>query len=1582
MGFRDSDTIIEPIDDGGAFDSGEGSTSSTSESAANALQAANSAAAALVSENNAETSETGAATSASTATTKASEASASASGAATSATNAADTVTTVEAAKVAAETAETNAETAETNAASSASTATSQAAIATTKAQLATDKSVSATQSASVASTHATSATSSASTATTKASEASTSATNAATSASNASTSASTATTKASEASTSATSASGSASTATTKASEASTSATNAATSATAAQTAETNAETAETNAEASESSASGSASTATTKASEASTSATNAATSATSASTSASTATTKASEASASATSASSSASTATTKAGEAATSATSASGSASTATTKASEAATSATSASGSATTATTRASEASTSETNAATSASTASSQASTATTKASEASASATSAATSASTATTKASEASASATSAATSASNSASSATAAQTAETNAETAETNAAASATTATTKAGESLASANSSASSATTAEAAKDAALAALDSFDDRYLGAKSSAPTVDNDGNALVSGALYFNTTDDAMNVYTGSAWVAAYASLSGALLATSNLSDLDNAVSARSNLGLVIGTNVQAFSAILAATTASYTTALNTKLSGIETGATADQTGAEIKTAYQAEANAFTDSLYTKLDNIEASADVTDTANVVSSLTAGSNITIAADGTISGSAAYSLPTSSATVLGGVKVGTNLSISGTGVLSSANTTYTVGDGGLTQRNFTTTLKDKLDGVAAGATNYTDADAIAAFTAGTNISIAANGTISAADSTKLPLTGGTMTGELTINNSNGVSRLHINGTTPTINLDDSDGDSFNIHINSNAFYVLADRDGGGGYGAWESPHPLKLDASTNIGYVFEQRIFNEAYHPNADKWTTARTLTLAGDATGSVSWDGSANATLTMQVADDSHLHDSRYIQEGGTNYNGTYPLYARTGPREAYSHAGITFTGSSNTLTINGGTAWHSNNDGSGSGLDADLLDGVHGSSFLRSDAEDTGVSLNLAGGTNNGANDATLYVTASNNNDWGIKIGADSGKTEYGQVIKMPSAFNHAFRVLKNGTEHFNINSTGATVGGNYIWHAGNDGSGSGLDADTVDGIQAASFLRSDADDSFSGGLVSLSRDEGIFGTYDSTKTDHIWSMGTAYKNHASGTNFGNLYGLAYKHTNNATGGNMASGHQVVWCTNGTPRVALGSNIWTSGSILVTGTVDGRDVATDGTKLDTIATNANNYSFPYTVSASASNSTVVQRHSSGYIFANYFNTTANDVSSGVTKVMVETGNDNYIRHGSAGAIRSFINVADGANNYSLPASPSFTHLFINDYVHHSGDTNTYMGFDNADNWRVATNGTTRMQVDNSNTTMYNNIQMSGHWLDMNNNAIYGVDTIYHEGDTNTYMQFHASDQWRVVTGGTERLEVNNSAITSTLPFFATYLSTNDYLYHTGDTDTKIGFPGSDTIFGYVSGSQGFSQTTSAFSSYQELRGYGNIIAYYSDERLKTRVGDIENAVEKVKTLDAFYYVENDLAKTFGYDSDKKQVALSAQDVQKVLPEAVTLAPFDMEDDHETGETYSKSGENYLTVDYARMVPLLIEAIKEQQQQIDDLKVELSELRGK
>ena len=214
------------------------------------------------------------------------------------------------------------------------------------------------------------------------------------------------------------------------------------------------------------------------------------------------------------------------------AATSATNAASSASAAATSATNAATSATAAATSETNAATSESNASTSETNAATSATNAA-------TSATSASTSATSASTSATTATTKASEASTSATNAATSETNAATSAT-------NASTSETNAATSATTATTKASEASTSATNAATSATAAqtaqtaaEAAQTAAETAADNFDDTYLGAKASDPTVDNDGDALNAGDLYFNTTSNVLRVYNGSAWNDAVVDTTG-----------------------------------------------------------------------------------------------------------------------------------------------------------------------------------------------------------------------------------------------------------------------------------------------------------------------------------------------------------------------------------------------------------------------------------------------------------------------------------------------------------------------------------------------------------------------------------------------------------------------------------------------------------------------------------------------------------------------------------------------------------------------------------------------------------------------------------------------------------------------------------------------------------------------------------------------------------------------------------------------------------------------------------------------------------------------------------
>ena len=118
---------------------------------------------------------------------------------------------------------------------------------------------------------------------------------------------------------------------------------------------------------------------------------------------------------------------------------------------------------------------------------------------------------------------------------------------------------------------------------------------------------------------------------------------------------------------------------------------------------------------------------------------------------------------------------------------------------------------------------------------------------------------------------------------------------------------------------------------------------------------------------------------------------------------------------------------------------------------------------------------------------------------------------------------------------------------------------------------------------------------------------------------------------------------------------------------------------------------------------------------------------------------------------------------------------------------------------------------------------------------------------------------------------------------------------------------------------------------------------------------------------------GDVYTNYSDMRLKDKVGEIENAVDKVCAIDTMFYKHNDLAKSFGYEGDETQVGVTAQSVKRVLPEVIARAPFDIETHETDGTQWSKSGEDYMTVRYERIVPLLIEAIKELKAEIATIK---------
>jgi hypothetical protein len=244
-----------------------------------------------------------------------------------------------------------------------------------------------------------------------------------------------------------------------------------------------------------------------------------------------------------------------------------------------------------------------------------------------------------------------------------------------------------------------------------------------------------------------------------------------------------------------------------------------------------------------------------------------------------------------------------------------------------------------------------------------------------------------------------------------------------------------------------------------------------------------------------HASAGYLTGNQTITLTGDVSGS------GTTSISVTIADDSHNHIIGNVDglqaalDGKTappssndTFNGTYPL-VWVASDVLYSSTFMTINGATDTLsvpnisisgTLNGGTPWHSANDGSGSGLDADLLDGVQATGFMRqlSDASSpnytTPSSRRVDPNSSNPTNAHHAIVTFGND-------GNVTGQLATHFVSGQPytRGYNNAWSSWRT------------------IWTDANDGSGSGLDADTVDGVQSSSFIRSDVADSFGAQLSS-----------------------------------------------------------------------------------------------------------------------------------------------------------------------------------------------------------------------------------------------------------------------------------------------------------------------------------------------------------------------------------------------------------------------------------------------------------------------------------------------------
>ena len=305
------------------------------------------------------------------------------------------------------------------------------------------------------------------------------------------------------------------------------------------------------------------------------------------------------------------------------------------------------------------------------------------------------------------------------------------------------------------------------------------------------------GRSNAVPNL-NEGNLFVGNASNQAVADDTLhvdiaNTRLGVGTTPSYTlDVAGTMRATAGIltGDLSMGANDITNVGNVDGRDVSAD---------------GSKLDGIESGATGDQTAAEIRTLVDSatDSNVFTDADHTKLDGIETGADVTDTANVVAALTAGTNVTIAADGTISSSYVNTQLSNEQVqdIVGAMLTGnTEVGISVT--YDDTDGTIDFGVASQTDNNFTNALKSKLDGIETGATGdqtaaeirtlvesasdsnvFTDADhnKLNGIEAGADVTDATN--VAAAGA--LMTGGGTLTGNLTLNSAN--PAINFNGTS---------------------------------------------------------------------------------------------------------------------------------------------------------------------------------------------------------------------------------------------------------------------------------------------------------------------------------------------------------------------------------------------------------------------------------------------------------------------------------------------------------------------------------------------------------------------------------------------------------------------------------------------------------------------------------------------------------------------------------------------------------------------------------------------------------------------------
>jgi hypothetical protein len=879
---------------------------------------------------------------------------------------------------------------------------------------------------------------------------------------------------------------------------------------------------------------------------------------------------------------------------------------------------------------------------------------------------------------------------------------------------------------------------------------------------------------------------------------------------------------------------------------------------------------------------------------------------------------------------------------------------------------------------------------------------------------------------------------------------------------------------------------------------------------------------------------------------------------------------SHTHD--YVSEGGVDFNGEYPMVVRTGADTIYSNAGILYRGSDDRLSVggyiytpridisnstnggnfngsnewgvrfntnngyiqlgpandghahiytdrpdfyfnkelyvNGGKVWHSGNDGSGSALDADRLDGEHGSYYDHRRYTDSNNYLGgyyVSGGTEKpnssvfGAGKLKIAMLRGGSPNLGFGGTWNDVlwiSTYNGGDVKRSSAL--VFSKYDNTSVYIVKQSYDASDWGTgyLFWNSGNDGPGSGLNADLLDGYQESNFFRSDlgqiGNNDLAFGATTGFPNQPRSGVYN---VDHVgYSSNLAVFNGSGSANTVAIQthydGSMYVHVNidgnqwqsdkiwtsqndGASSGldaDLLDGLQGSQYLRSDTSDTFGGNLTVNGTLNVSGYADfqGDAAIGGGSGYGYFKGYTSNWNHLMTcrgiISGSTSSPSITGGHQQTFVeYVDDDNTgwffKSSDSGTYYEKVSFRRTYNIFQEDVRAPLFYD----KDDTSRYINPAGPSRMGAIGDEY---SGGCNV-MYPQGARYGSNSKTGAFKITLPQSwtNTMMklvisiyeyedaggfdihcggYNYAGNGGYWTncyaytvgqvdkDRNFNVRFGHDgskCVIYIGETNTswgypkifvksfegghsgFSYTNWDDNWdiSVVTDIASNIDVirnlnqigryvdrlydrdNNSyslkpsaqSMLSTLSVGSTTLGdgvfavrggdmiidrgkeirwtdstgSGEYIYsktsspydvtiHSGAYDA-LQCPNTGQVRINYQGSQKFVTTSSGVSITGSMTASGDVIAY-SDERVKENVKTIDNALEKVNKLRGVEYNK--------IGEEKQHVGVIAQEVEKILPQVVT------EDE-----------EGMKGVAYGNIVGVLIEAIKEQQKQIDELK---------